>query len=80
MKLFSYKIQEHRDEGLGTRRGPAETSLDRLRGTTRAEDARGTPDQNHISPSILVYEDNFLKERLQYEGKVNVIFSCSIRR
>jgi len=27
------------------------------RGTTRAEDAQGTPTQNHISPSILVYED-----------------------
>jgi len=28
------------------------------RGTTRAEDAQGTPTQSHISPSILVYEDN----------------------
>ena len=27
------------------------------RGTTRAEDAQGTPTQSHISPSILVYED-----------------------
>ena len=27
------------------------------RGTTRAEDAPGTPTQNHISPSILVNED-----------------------
>ena len=26
------------------------------RGTTRAEDAQGTPTQSHISPSILVYE------------------------
>jgi len=26
-------------------------------GTTRAEDAQGTPTQSHISPSILVYED-----------------------
>ena len=25
--------------------------------TTRAEDARGTPTQSHISPSILVYEE-----------------------
>ena len=35
-------------------------TVDRLsggRGTTRAEDAQGTPDQSHISPSILVYED-----------------------
>ena len=27
------------------------------RGTTRAEDAQGTPTQSHTSPSILVYED-----------------------
>ena len=27
------------------------------RGTTRAEDAQGTPSQSHVSPSILVYED-----------------------
>jgi len=27
------------------------------RGTTRAEDAQGTPSQSHISPSILVYEE-----------------------
>ena len=27
------------------------------RGTTRAEDAQGTPAQSHISPSILGYED-----------------------
>ena len=26
-------------------------------GTTRAEDAQGTPTQSRISPSILVYED-----------------------
>ena len=34
--------------------------MDRLRvggGTARAEDAQGTPTQSHISPSILVYED-----------------------
>jgi len=47
-----------------------EWSLDRLRvgpytlvgplwgGTTRAEDAQGTPTQSHISPILLVYEDN----------------------
>jgi hypothetical protein len=28
------------------------------RGTTRAKDAQGTLTQSHISPSILVYEDN----------------------
>ena len=28
------------------------------RGATRAEDAPGTPTQSHISPSILVYEEN----------------------
>ena len=31
------------------------------RGTTRAEDAQGTPTQSHISPSILVYEDYTLR-------------------
>ena len=30
------------------------------RGSTRAEDAQGTPTQSHISPSILVYEDYFM--------------------
>ena len=28
------------------------------RGTTRAEDAQGIPTQSHISPSILVYEED----------------------
>jgi len=28
------------------------------RGAARAEDAQGTPTQSHISPRILVYEDN----------------------
>ena len=28
------------------------------RGTARAEDAQGTPTQSHISPSVLVYEEN----------------------
>ena len=27
------------------------------RGAARAEDAQGTPNQSHLSPSILVYED-----------------------
>ena len=31
--------------------------IDAGRGTTRAEDAHGTPTQSHISPSILVYEE-----------------------
>ena len=31
------------------------------RGTTRAEDAQGTPTQRHISPSILVYEDDCIR-------------------
>ena len=29
------------------------------RGTTRAEDAQGIPTQSHISPSILLHEDEF---------------------
>jgi len=29
----------------------------KVRGTTRAEEAQGTPTQTHISPSILVNED-----------------------
>ena len=36
------------------------------RGTTRAEDAPGTPTQSHISPSILVYED--------YTGATSVVY------
>ena len=32
------------------------------RGTTRAEDAQGTPTQSHISPSILEYEDRTRKK------------------
>ena len=31
---------------------------DSRRGSARAEDARGTPTQSHISPSIQVYEEN----------------------
>ena len=31
------------------------------RGTTRAEDAQGTPIQGHMSPNILVYEDKMLR-------------------
>ena len=36
------------------------------RGTTRAEDAQGTPNQSHRSPSILVYEE----KRTSDEGGV----------
>ena len=35
-------------------------------GTTRAEDAQGTPTQSHISPSILVYEDILLVQEGHY--------------
>ena len=39
--------------------GWAKPLLKRIgRGTTRAEDAQGQPTQSHISPSILIYEDN----------------------
>ena len=31
--------------------------IDSGRGAARAEDAQGTPTHSHISPSILVYED-----------------------
>ena len=31
------------------------------RGTTRADDAQGAPTQSHISPSILVYEEEQMK-------------------
>ena len=38
------------------------------RGTTRAEDAQGTPTQSHISPSVLVYEKYLLGDVLR-EGR-----------
>ena len=39
------------------------------RGTTRAEGAQGTPTQSHISPSILVFEDEkSLAGRVREEG------------
>jgi len=34
------------------------------RGAARAEDARGTPTQSHISPSILVYEERSIRRPL----------------
>ena len=47
--------------------------IDSGRGTTRAEDAQGTPTQSHISPSLLVYENDPL-----YEGPVRypVVFQA----
>jgi len=33
------------------------------RGTTRVDDAQGTPTQSHISPIILVYKDNRCENR-----------------
>ena len=42
------------------------------RGTTRAEDAQGTPTQSHISPSIQVYKDDLVERgglwRVEREG------------
>ena len=37
-------------------------------GTTRAEDAQGTPTQSHISPSILVYADYSYGLRFRVKG------------
>ena len=34
------------------------------RGTTRAEDAQGTPTRSHISPSLLVYEEQIVRFKL----------------
>ena len=39
-----------------------------VRGTARAEDAQGTPTQSHISPSILVYEEEAHCVRVQGSG------------
>ena len=35
--------------------------IDSARGTTRVEDDQGTLAQSHVSPSILVYEDDKLR-------------------
>ena len=47
--------------GASNARVSGEVQCDRLgvgrEGTTRAEDAQGTPTQSHIPPSISVYED-----------------------
>jgi len=47
------------EEGIDfkERGGDFTEMIDSGRGTTKAEDAQGTPTQSHISPSILVYED-----------------------
>ena len=42
------------------------------RGTTRAEDAQGTPNQSHISPSILAYKD-------QHESFASTIHDFELR-
>ena len=41
--------------------------IDSGRGAARAEDAHGTPTQSHVSPSMLVYEDELS------QGIVNLI-------
>ena len=43
-----------------------------LVGSTRAEDAQGTPTQSHVSPNILVYEDKGLKRFHSVEYEVFV--------
>jgi hypothetical protein len=46
------------DSGLiGTRRGPTHSQDLSDKGAARAEDAQGTPNQSHISPTLQVYED-----------------------
>ena len=45
------------------------------RSTTRAEDAQGTPTQSHISPSILVYEDQL--EVRRYPRALAGVCCCS---
>ena len=58
MRLEGYRL---RVEGLGflTR------VIDSGRGTTRAEDAQGTPAQSHISPRILAYKEKLIGLRLK---------------
>jgi hypothetical protein len=43
------------------------------RGTTRAEDAQGTPIQSHISPSILVYEDKLRWRETPSENIIEMV-------
>jgi len=55
------------------------------RGTTRAEDAQGTPTQSHISPSILVYEYKGSEVKVwvvgfSAEGFGFVVCGCTPRR
>ena len=56
-------------------------SADSGRGTTRAEDAQGTPTESHLSPSMLVYEDNILSNTYDFEpfcasGAISSEFFC----
>jgi len=37
------------------------------RGTARVEDAHGTPTQSHVSPNILVYEDQIGSKTLEFD-------------
>jgi len=63
--------------GAITKLGRLSTS-DRLRvgrGSTRAEDAQGTPTQSHISPSILVYEEELLIRALFFRGGPTQVMS-----
>ena len=47
--------QSRPDAGLGFKVGRLRVGS--VRGTTRTEDAQGTPTQSHTSPRKLVYED-----------------------
>jgi len=50
-------------------------------GTTRAEDAQGTPTQSHISPSILVYADNGRMYGFWVEGRehgIGIVFAALV--
>ena len=48
------------------------------RGAARAENAQGKPDQSHISPSILAYEDNCQGCITQY-SKVDYKLGCGVK-
>ena len=50
-------------------------ALEKHQRTARAEDAQGTPNQSHISPSILVYEDYHVARlaREHLERNVNAL-------
>jgi len=59
---------DFRRVGWLTRRGSTHSWDLSGRGTTGAEDAQGTPTQSHISPSLLVYEDQ------RFEPESDTIF------